>query len=100
MFGLAVLLLVDEGQADTLVLGERDEGFLAGADAEDVAQAGGEGVAGGVLDVGDLVGTGVVLDVLEDSNTADVVAAGAEDRGTVLELDERVDFSGFEVVLL
>ena len=97
--GFAHLALVNEGEADTLALGQGNKGVLAGTHAEDVVQAGGEGVAPGVLDVGDLVGTGVVFDVLEDSNTADVVSADDEDGGAVLELDEAIDFSGLKVEL-
>merc|ERR1740130_318972 len=53
----------------------------------------------GALDVGNLVRTGMVLDVLEDTNTADVVTAGNEDGGAVVELDDRVNFVGLEVKL-
>lgn len=53
----------------------------------------------GILDVGNFVGTGVVLDVLEDTDTTDIVSALDEDRGSVLEFDESVDLVGLEVVL-
>jgi len=56
-------------------------------------------VATGVLDVGDLVGTGVVLDVLEDTNTTDVVTTDDEDGGTVVELDNTVDLTSLKVEL-
>lgn len=75
----AGVTLLDKGESDTLASGEGDLGVLAGTDGEDVRKTGGEVVAGGVLNVGDLVRTGVVLDVLEDSNTTDVVTASAED---------------------
>jgi len=94
---LSFLHLIDEIELDALALGEEDEGLLALTDNEDVAQTGGERVAIAVLDVGNFVGTGMVVDVLEDSNTANVISAGDEDRGTVLELDEAVDFVGLEV---
>jgi hypothetical protein len=56
-------------------------------------------VATGVLDVGDLVGTGVVFDVLEDTNTTDVVTTDDEDGGAVVELDNTVDLTSLKVEL-
>jgi hypothetical protein len=56
-------------------------------------------VATGVLDVGDLVGTGVVLDVLEDTNTTDVVTTDDEDGGAVVELDNTVELTSLKVEL-
>jgi len=56
-------------------------------------------VATGVLDVGDLVGTGVVLDVLEDTNTTDVVTTDDEDGGAVVKLDNTVDLTSLKVEL-
>jgi hypothetical protein len=91
--------LIDEGKADTLTLGEGNESVLAGTNAENVVEAGGEGVALAVLDVGNLVGTGMVLNVLEDTNTTNVVSADNEDGGTVLELDNGINFTSLEVEL-
>ena len=56
-------------------------------------------MATGVLDVGDLVGTGVVFDVLEDTNTTDVVTTDDEDGGAVVELDNTVDLTSLKVEL-
>jgi hypothetical protein len=56
-------------------------------------------VATGVLDVGDLVGTGVVLDVLEDTNTTDVVTTDDEDGGAVVKLDNTIDLTSLKVEL-
>ena len=56
-------------------------------------------MATGVLDVGNLVGTGVVLDVLEDTNTTDVVTTDDEDLRAVLVLDEAFDFTSLKVKL-
>jgi hypothetical protein len=84
---LANVAFFDERKVDTLALGEGNESVLAGTNAENVVQAGGERVVTSVLNVGNLVGTGVVLDVLEDTNTTNVVSTGDENGGTVLELD-------------
>jgi len=70
----------DKRKLDTLLLGEGDNGFLAGADAENVGKTGSETVTTGVLNVSDLVGTGMVLDVLEDTDATDIVATGRENR--------------------
>lgn len=47
--------LLNEGESDTLGLGEGDKGLLVVTDHENVAETGGERVTLGVLDVGDLV---------------------------------------------
>jgi len=96
---LSLVTLLNKGEADTLSLGEGDQGLLGLTDDENVRKTGGEGVAAGVLNVSDLVRTGVVLDVLEDTNTTDVVTAGNENGGTVVELDDRVNLVGLEVKL-
>jgi len=68
-------------------------------DAENVAETGGEGVALGVTDVGDLVGTGMVLDVLEDTDATNVISASAENLGVVLKLDDAVNGVGLQIEL-
>lgn len=97
LFGHSGFSLLDEGKSDTLSLGQGDEGLLALPDHENVTETGSEGVASGILDVGNLVGTGMVLDVLEDTNTTDIVSALHEDGGTVLELDDAVDLTSLKV---
>ena len=52
-----------------------------------------------VLNVGDFVGTGVVFNVLEDTDTTDVVSAGSEDEGAVIEFDDSVDLTSLEIKL-
>jgi hypothetical protein len=77
---LTLVSFFDKRKLDTLLLGEGDNGFLAGADAENVGKTGSETVTTGVLNVSDLVGTGMVLDVLEDTDATDIVATGRENR--------------------
>ena len=91
--------LLDEGLSETLTLWKSDESLLSFSNAEDVRETGGEGVSIGVLDVDDLVGTRVVLDVHELANTTNVVSSHDEDVGTVLKLDDFVDFASLEVEL-
>jgi len=54
----------------------------------------------GVLDVCDVEAAGVVLDVLEDTDATDVVAADDEDECAVLELDEAFNLASLKVQLL
>lgn len=56
-------------------------------------------VACGVLDVSNVEGAGVSLDVLEDTNTTDVVTTDDEDLRAVLVLDEAFDFTSLKVKL-
>jgi len=73
-----LVTFLNKAESDTLAPGEGDHCVFAGTDGEDVRKTGGEGVTSRVLNVGDLVRSGVVLDVLEDSNTTDVVTTSAE----------------------
>ena len=91
--------LLDQAELDALALGEGDQGLLALTDHEDVAKTGGESVATGVLNVGDLVGSRVVLNVLQDAHSADIVSADNEHGSTVLELDESVNLVALQVKL-
>ena len=97
MFLLVTLL--DKGKADALGLGEGDQGLLGLTNDENVGETGGEGVATGVLDVGDLVGTGVVLDVLENTDSTDIVSSLDENRRAVFVFDNAVNFTSLKVEL-
>ena len=52
-----------------------------------------------VLNVDDLVGTGVVFDVHEHTDTTLIVSALHENLGSVLELDNSVNFTSLKVKL-
>ena len=92
--------LSDEGKLDTVTLGELDQGLLALTDDEAVGETSGEGGAVGVLDVDDLVGTGVVLDVHEGANTTDIVTGSEVAGGSVFEFNNTVDLTSLKVQLL
>lgn len=53
----------------------------------------------GVLDVGNVEAAGVSLDVLEHTDTTDVVTTDDEHLGAVLVLDEALNFTALEVNL-
>lgn len=96
--GVTAVSLLDEGKLDTIASWEGAHSVL-GANNENVRETGGEGVAIGVSNVSDLVGTWMVLDVLEDTNTTNVVTTGGEDGGTVVELEDGLNIVGGEVEL-
>ena len=53
----------------------------------------------GVLDVSNVEGAGVSLDVLEDTDTTDVVTTDDENLSAVLVLDEALNFTSLKVKL-
>lgn len=87
----ALLLLFDEGNSDTVTLGQRDEWLLAVTNHENVVQTRSKRVAMRVLHVGNLVRTWVVLDRLEGADTTDVVSAGNKDKCSIVELANALD---------
>jgi hypothetical protein len=91
--------LLDEAELDAAGREQADHGLLALADDEHVAGAGGEVVAGVVLDVSNVEAGGVLLEVLEHADATDVVAADDEHLSAVLVLDEAFNFTSLEVKL-
>ena len=98
--GKSAVSLFDESKSDTSLLWKSDHGLLAGAaNHENVAQTGSEVVACFVLNVDNLVRTWVVLNVLEDTNTTDIVSALNVNLGSVLEFNHLIDVSSLQVKL-
>lgn len=95
----ASLGLFKKSETNTLLLGEGNNSFLLSANAENVRETGSENVTLNILDVGDLVGTGMVLDVLEDTSTTNVITTSDEDLGVVLKLDNAVNSVGLQIEL-
>jgi hypothetical protein len=91
--------LVNEGELDTSGGEETDDGFFAFSNDENVVDSGWEVMVGGVLDVGNIEGTGMLLDVLEDTYSTNIVTSNDGNWGTVFELDESVNFSSLKVKL-
>jgi hypothetical protein len=71
--GESLFSFFDEGELDTLGGEETDDGFLSFSNDEDVADSCGEGVTLGVLDMGNIEGTWMLFDMLEDTDSTDVV---------------------------
>ncbi len=53
----------------------------------------------GVLDVSNVEAAGVALDVLENTDTTDVVTTDDDHEGTLLVLDDGLDLTALEVKL-
>ena len=91
--------LLDERKLLTVTLGELDQGLLALTNGEDVAETGGEIIALRVLDVDDLIGTGVVLNMHESTDTTNIVSSGNEDNSSIFEFNNAIDFASLKVIL-
>ena len=64
-----------EGKLDTLGREEGDDGFLSFSDDEDVVDSSGKGVTIGILDMGDGEAAGVLLNVLKNSDSSNIVSS-------------------------
>ena len=56
-------------------------------------------VAIDILDVSDIEAAGVLLNVLEDTDTTDVVSAGYKDECTVVKLNDSIDLTSLKIKL-
>lgn len=95
----SLLSLFDEGELDTLAWEERDDGLLAFSNNEDVGNSGSEGVTCSILNVSDVERARVLLNVLEDTNSTDVVTTDDQDLSSVFVLDQAFDLSSLEIQL-
>ena len=97
--GEEALFTFDDGVLnDTLSLGEGDrDGLHVLADDEQVVDAGGEGVAGFIDNVGDTEATGVAFEGDGAADTATVGTTDEHDDGVLLELDGGGDLGGLVV---
>ena len=89
--------LLDEGASLSSKLWKSDKRLLSLSNDENVRKTGGEGVSSEILDMDDLVGTWVVLNVHEGTNTTDIVSSSEEDLGAILEFDNSVNLASAEV---
>lgn len=95
----SLVSLFDEGELNTLLGEERDHGLLALTNHEHVVHSGGEVVSSSVLDVSNVEAGGVLLDVLENTDSTDVVSTDQDDLGAVLELYKALNFASLKVQL-
>eukprot|EP00352_Strombidinopsis_acuminata_P008023 CAMPEP_0176359962 /NCGR_PEP_ID=MMETSP0126-20121128/16791_1 /TAXON_ID=141414 ORGANISM="Strombidinopsis acuminatum, Strain SPMC142" /NCGR_SAMPLE_ID=MMETSP0126 /ASSEMBLY_ACC=CAM_ASM_000229 /LENGTH=218 /DNA_ID=CAMNT_0017715081 /DNA_START=153 /DNA_END=809 /DNA_ORIENTATION=+ len=99
LMSTASITLLNKGKLDTLTLGKGDERLLAFTNHHNVGQTSGKDVTSNVTDVSDLVATRVVLNVGKNTNTANIVTTVGHDGATVLELDEAINLTSFQVKL-
>lgn len=95
----SLVSLFDEGELNTLLGEEGDHGLLALTNNEHVVHSGSEVVASSVLDVSNIEAGGVLLDVLEDTDSSDVVTSDQEHLSAVLELNKALNFASLKVQL-
>lgn len=81
------------------MLWKGDEWLLALSNDEDVAETSGEGVSLRILDVNDLIGTWVVLNVHENTNTTDIVSTLNENLSSILEFNNSINLTSLKVIL-
>ena len=91
--------LLDKSKSDTFSSWDGDSGGFTVTNNKDVFKSGGEGVTLGVFDVTDFVGTWMLLDGGEDTDSTNVVSSNKHDSGSGLELDNTSDGLRFEVEL-
>lgn len=81
------------------MLWKGDKWLLALSNDENVAETSGEGVTLSILDVDNLIGTWMVLNVHEDTNTTDIVTSLDENLGSILEFNNSINFTSLKVKL-
>ena len=96
---LSGLLLLDDGELDSVALGQGDHGLVSLADDEHVGKTGGELVTSSISHVHDIEGTEVAITADNGAHATSVVALGDVAQVTSLELDVTDDLASLEVHL-
>jgi len=99
MFLVLSLSLFQDVQLDSLMGQEGDGGLVSVTNHKHISDSCGECLTVRVLDVGNIEAAGVLLYVLEDTDSTDVVSTSDQDLGSVLELDYCICFSCFKIAL-
>ena len=89
----------DEGKSDTFTLWKRDGWSLSVTNDEQVGESGGEDGTSGVSNMSNIVGSDMLFDGVDDTDSSDVVSSGEHNSGSVDELDNTVDLLGGKVEL-
>jgi hypothetical protein len=87
----SAVAVLNDGELDTLVLGEGDEGSVTLTEDEDVSDESGPGVAGGVTEVDNVLSTLVLLAVVDNTNTTQVTTTSGHGEVADLKLDELLE---------
>lgn len=99
MSGDSGVSLLKVSVLESITLWKGDDSFLGSSDHEDVLKSGGEGLSSRVDNVGNGVGTWGFLDVLESSDSTNIVTSGQNDLGSLFVLDNSVNVSSLKVKL-
>lgn len=89
----------DEGKLDTSGWEEGDDWLLAFSDNEAVVDSGSESVSVGVLNVSNIEAAWVLFNVLENTDSADVVTTNNQNLSSIFELDQTFNFSSLKIQL-
>jgi hypothetical protein len=84
---------------DTISSGKFNPRFFALTNDNNVTKSGSEGVSLGILDMDDIKRTLVLLNVLDDSDSSNVVSVLDEADITRFEMSESLNFSSCNIVL-
>jgi len=95
----SLLSLLQDGLSDSLTLGEGYEGGGSLSDDKHVGHTCGESVTSGILDVGDLEASVVLLDSSDHTNTTQVTASSDHNHVSDLEVSEVDDLVGGQIEL-
>jgi len=98
LLGAGVALL-DDGETDSLVLGERDQRLVLLTQNEDVGGQSGPDVSTAVADLNDLSGSGVGLPGDDDSDASNVATTSGHAKVADVEGDESLDLSSGQINL-
>jgi len=77
------LLLSDDSDLESFSSWDGNGWVLAISNDEDVAESGAESSAVGVLDISNIIGTWMLLNGLENTDSANIVSTGKIDGGTI-----------------
>ena len=99
MLGFSHLLLLDDGELDSVALGQRDHRLSTLTDDEHVGETSGELVTHGVAHVHDIEGAEVAITTDDHTHTTNVVTLRDEAQVAHLELDVANDLVRLDVHL-
>ena len=97
--GFSLLLFFNDGELDTITLGESDHGFSAFTNDENVGETSSEFMTSSIADVDNIEGTEMAITADNHTNTTDVVTLGNEAEVTDFELEVTDDLVGLEIDL-
>jgi len=99
LLGKSLVSLLSDGELETLASGQGDVGLVTLTNNEDISQTGGEGVTVGILDVDNIIGSGMLLPVDDGTDPASVTATSDHAQVAHSEGDDILDLAGGKIKL-